>query len=862
MNFHIINIDNTTFGTGGALISSLEIIEFRNIVNKIIHPDKSFNPWRFGGIINHEIGHDFGLCHAQSSSNLCMDIPNNEVCDDGVVDSNCNMASIPCDSGGLNNTMISGAAAQRGVTPCQFAKAFAGMVNNKSWRTAYFNQCEDLIIDKPQETTYIDCPLFICSKLIIKTGSEAVLRGRLIMNENSEIIVERGARFVMDNGEITGKEMNPGYWKGINLSDGYGDQVPITTSIADYPPLASSSFVAIGNGNTNYIEYAKIAIESRESPLGVLGGRTSLIHLDGIWIRNNEVGLSINNYLNVRSVNAYLQTVTFRDNSLGDLKIIGGRDISIHECYFVGDAEYGITLVDTELSGYNDCGINDKEIGMDIKCTYPYHPGFKIGDETGTSNFFRYNRDAVHIGAGIGVGNTQDLEIFRTRFEVGFLGVQVLGVAGYEIYNSTFPSVKHGVLSAFSSFAESTIHCNQFSDDQGAFAIATFGDNRNLTMHSNEFDMANETSTGIWRVNGDIFQVQSANYDFGNFDIADNPPAGNQFFDVGSDLKFFYDGNTVDYLVPQPGGEPQYYPQTVGDYNTIFSFENVTDCPDDDNFNGGGTVLTLPELFIPDDSTNVWDEPIGDPAVLDEYLAYIFNLPGAADDGRTRTEIARVRFALYRWVVYMLEHPNNYDLSAIEDFVDTDYQRLLIGYYIHTEDAFNANRILDNLPRINEVNRDFATIQEVNLKRLFPAFYTINNYTPTSTKLQEIRNIAEKFSENTGYASALYYLCTNEKVYPDFDFTNTQPRSSGIDSESDELWLDIYPNPTNGAINLNSNEEISEYTLYDSYGRLQVRKFVKNVKKPTLDISGYSKGIYILNVKYGTKIITKKIVKI
>jgi len=100
------------------------------------------------------------------------------------------------------------------------------------------------------------------------------------------------------------------------------------------------------------------------------------------------------------------------------------------------------------------------------------------------------------------------------------------------------------------------------------------------------------------------------------------------------------------------------------------------------------------------------------------------------------------------------------------------------------------------------------------------------------------------------------------KVYPDFDFTNTQPRSSGIDSEGDELWLDIYPNPTNGTINLNVNMEVSEYALYDSYGRLQNKRFVKDTKKLILELSDYSKGIYILIVKCGSKLITKKVVKI
>lgn len=51
--------------------------------------------------------------------------------------------------------MISGAASQRGVAPCQFAEAFTGMANNKSWRTTYFDDCAELIIDEPQETYYI-----------------------------------------------------------------------------------------------------------------------------------------------------------------------------------------------------------------------------------------------------------------------------------------------------------------------------------------------------------------------------------------------------------------------------------------------------------------------------------------------------------------------------------------------------------------------------------------------------------------------------------------------------------------------------------------------------------------------------------
>ncbi len=863
LNIHIINTSNTSFGTMGSM-GAIQM-RLKNIGNKIIHPNRSFDEWIYGPLMNHEIGHDFGLCHAQHDGNLCEDIPNNQVCASGETDPACGQVSISCDSRNKNNIMISGAAKQRGFTPCQFTEAFPGMVDESAWRTTYLNECLDIVIDQPQETTHIECELFICSKLIVKTGSELVLRGRLIMDRDAEIQVERGARFVMENGNIVGGEFTPGYWKGIRLSDGYTDQVDINTSIVDYPALAPSSFVAIGGVNINYIQDAEIAIASRISPLGTLGGKTSLIHLDGFWIRDNEVGLSINNFLNDKSVNASFRNTWFSNNTKDDLIIIAGKDIDIRESFFFMNSLNGITLIDTELSGFNDCVIQNREIGMDIKTTYPFHPGFELGDESGISNRFSNNNTAIQIGGGIGVGNTRDMEIFRGIFQGGNVGIQVLGASGYEIYGSTFPSVKYGILSAFSGIAENTIHCNDFADARDGWGIATIGNNRNLTMHSNEFDMADNASIAIWRLNGDIFQVQSAQFDATNSNTEDNPPAGNQFLDVSFDLTLFPAGNTVDYLVPQPGEGAQYYPETEGDYNTILSTALIADCPEDNNFPGGPGGL-IPDNFVPNDSTDNWQDPIGDPMTLDEYLAYLINLGigGGGDDadGHTRSEIARVRFALYLWVVYMLAHPDDFDLTEIEDFADDDYQRLLVGYYIHTQDPYNADRILAGLSRANEANTDFATIQEINLKRLFPAYYNPDaSYIPTSTELQNIRGIAEEYSENTGYASALYYLYTNEKVYPDFAFVNSQPRS-GSASEEDAIWVDIFPNPTTGSLELNSNGSIYEYSLYDSYGRLEHSDLLKGTKNHIFDISNLSVGLYFLKVKCGSKIITKKVVKI
>ncbi|MEM9545744.1 MAG: T9SS type A sorting domain-containing protein [Bacteroidota bacterium] len=375
-----------------------------------------------------------------------------------------------------------------------------------------------------------------------------------------------------------------------------------------------------------------------------------------------------------------------------------------------------------------------------------------------------------------------------------------------------------------------------------------------------------EATTALWRFTGDIFRTQSAEFDFSNPNPAQNPPAGNQFFSAGNDLQLSLSGNTIEYLVPQTGAGAQYYPQTMSNYISVFSDIDVVDCPIDNNIAGDNGGL-VPEPFIPNDTTGIWQDPIGDPISLDDYLQFlIINFPndgtGEPND-RIETEVARVRFALYRWVVHMLANPSSYDLTTIEKFADDDYRRLLIGYYIEQKDPVNADRMLNLLTLQSPVNTDFAFLQRINLKRLFPSSYGVSHtYAPTTTELQIIRTIAELPSENTGYASALYYLYTGEKVYPDFDFVQSQPRNAMVSDEEKSIRLKVSPNPTDSRIEISSNIDIDEYYLYDKLGRLQVRALDVDSKTIILDFTNQDTGIYFLQVKCGSKTITKKVIRI
>lgn len=67
----------------------------------------------------------------------------------------------------------------------------------------------------------------------------------------------------------------------------------------------------------------------------------------------------------------------------------------------------------------------------------------------------------------------------------------------------------------------------------------------------------------------------------------------------------------------------------------------------------------------------------------------------------------------------------------------------------------------------------------------------------------------------------------------------------------------VYPNPTNGSIQIESNAVIDDITLYNTAGKI-IKKF--NTQNNTLNISTLAKGVYMLTITSGNTISTKKII--
>jgi hypothetical protein len=101
------------------------------------------------------------------------------------------------------------------------------------------------------------------------------------------------------------------------------------------------------------------------------------------------------------------------------------------------------------------------------------------------------------------------------------------------------------------------------------------------------------------------------------------------------------------------------------------------------------------------------------------------------------------------------------------------------------------------------------------------------------------------------------YCCENEwdticqATYDYCDGTWSGPllTRGGLDN-----YIVIYPNPTKDKININKNVDIN---VYNYIGDMVISKQSINV----LDVSKLNSGVYMLQIKYNNKLITKQIIK-
>lgn len=189
-------------------------------------PDLDNTPYGAALTLAHEFGHAFGLYHSNGGDYCC-----------------------DTETGKTNNLMNSGAAA---LSECQLARmhyllesgehATLKGQNSGTWKAIATDYClkdESYDIEIPAGQTVIwSAPKKLTTDIIVRSGAQLIIRCRIGLPDEARIVVERGARLIIDGGSITHNHAlwprcGSGVWGGIVAQGGIKR---ITKKIELYSP--------------------------------------------------------------------------------------------------------------------------------------------------------------------------------------------------------------------------------------------------------------------------------------------------------------------------------------------------------------------------------------------------------------------------------------------------------------------------------------------------------------------------------------------------------------------------------------------------------------------------------------------------
>jgi len=173
--------------------------------------------WKLASLLNHEIGHVFGLRHSWVRGDGCDDTPTNPNCWNTEKDG-------PC-SGPISNNMMDYNVSQRAITPCQIGIIHSQMANEKkkvrnllvkSW--CDYDTAKNIVI---KDSVTFNRSLDLKGDLIIEDGGVLMLSCRVHLPAGASIIVHPQATLILNECKLHNDCGET--WQGIKLLS-KGDQ--------------------------------------------------------------------------------------------------------------------------------------------------------------------------------------------------------------------------------------------------------------------------------------------------------------------------------------------------------------------------------------------------------------------------------------------------------------------------------------------------------------------------------------------------------------------------------------------------------------------------------------------------------------
>lgn len=675
--------------------------------------------------------------------------------------------------------------------------------------------------DSPGNTLIIDRDVSINRNIRIASGSEIEINedGLLCMANDGKIIVERGAKLIVDGGMITSCGENK--WRGI-LVEG----APRLNGQIDDPygptDATYAGTVIMTNGGTIDNAVNGISTKNKQYPWSeqkaYFGG---LIYCDNANFTNCNRAVEFMPFGNAKN----LDKSSFNETNFIDIANDGVTNwasdgVTFTKCHFENIGGSG-------AGGYN-AAINVIDGNKFVNVTYGLlFTGTKMNELSPRIGMLGTDPNEFLSGSiGIAmtsVNNLEQVQIENNNFSTTN-GLWSDGVSWFSCEKNNFTDVINGVI-AGATANSNRIRNNEFLNNHTALAL--LWENNYLTFLNNCMD--GSTDEDVW-IYGDLSNNAVINSEQGNNILG----AGN-CFSKNMTPELFTDGQTQSFTYFTETGMPSpdcHDPEATGN----FVLEQSGSVADPNCGSEGGSPQPESPECNPSETTSVLLSEI---QTLDSEIAYLKSNNGSLSLINSKERCLNLSL---RTLAGIYANSDDYNTSNQFFAGRPEFQMRLIpiSNKIQNEEFISARSYLNSLITQNTHEINYKTAMHIYLDYLETEDYTLDD----SDKYFLESNGVDP-SPLSGYLRSVYFEITGERLE-----LNLPSRSRSQNTSEEDFrksLISVFPNPLNSEVlNITGIEKGTSMKIFDAMGRtvLSIEYLSESQSVPVSNL----KGIYFLQL--------------